>query len=40
MNEKLMDLKVLAELKLDIIENGKIRQMKKDFDGFEYPFSL
>ena len=38
MNEKLMDIKVLAELKLDIIKNGKIRQMEKDFDGFEYPF--
>ena len=39
MSEKLMDIKVLAELKLDIIKNGKIRQMEKDFDGFEYPFS-
>lgn len=36
MNEKLMDIKVLAELKLDIIKNGKIRQMKKGFDGVEY----
>lgn len=38
MSEKLMDIKVLAELKLDIIKNGKIRQMEKDCDGFEYPF--
>lgn len=38
MNEKLMDIKVLAELKLDIIKNGKIRQMAKDSNGFEYPF--
>lgn len=38
MNEILLDLKVLAELKLDIIENGKIHQTKKDFDGFEDPF--
>lgn len=39
MNEKLNDIKVLAELKLDIIKNGKIRQTtQKDFDGVEYPF--
>ena len=38
MYEKLMDIKVLAELKLDIITNGKIRQMPKELDGFEYPF--
>ena len=39
MNELLMDVKVLAELKLDIIKNGKIRQTKeKDFDGCRYPF--
>lgn len=38
MDEKLMDIKILAELKLDIIKNGKIRQMPNDFDGFEYPF--
>lgn len=38
MDEKLNDIKLLAELKLDIIKNGKIRQMKKDYDGFEYPF--
>ena len=38
MNEKLMDIKVLAELKLDIIKNGKIRQQESDPDGFEYPF--
>ena len=38
MNDKLMDIRVLAELKLDIIKNGKIRQAEKDSDGFEYPF--
>jgi len=38
MEEKLNHLKILDELKLDIIKNGKIRQMEKDFDGFEYPF--
>lgn len=38
MNEKLMDIKVLAELKLDIINNGKIRQTKTMCDGFREPF--
>lgn len=38
MDEKLMDIKVLTELKLDIIKNGKIRQMEKYFDGFKCPF--
>ena len=33
MDEKLMDIKVLAELKLDIIKNGKIR--KEDVDRIE-----
>ncbi len=28
MNEKLMDIKILAELKLDIIKNGKIRRLE------------
>ena len=38
MNEKLMDIKVLAELKLDIIENGKIRQTETMRGGFREPF--
>lgn len=38
MNEKLMEIKALAELKVDIIKNGKIRQQESDSDGFEYPF--
>ena len=38
MNEKLMDIKVLAELKLDIINNGKIRQTETMCDGFREPF--
>lgn len=37
MEEKLKDIKILMDLKLDIIKNGKIRQMEKDFDGFKYP---
>ena len=40
MNEILMDIKVLTELKLDIIKNGKIRQTKEeDVDGLRYPFA-
>ena len=38
MNEKLMDIKVLAELKLDIIKNGKIRQTEMVCGGFREPF--
>ena len=38
MNEKLMDIKVLAELKLDIIKNGKIRQTETMCGGFREPF--
>lgn len=38
MNEKLMDIMVLEELKLDIIKNGKIRQMEDNYDGIKCPF--
>ena len=35
MNDKLMDIRVLVELKLDIIKNGKIRQQEGDCFGNE-----
>ena len=38
MNEKLIDIKVLTELKLDIIKNGKIRQTETMCCGFREPF--
>ena len=38
MNEKLMDIKVLIELKLDIIKNGKIRQTETMCEGVREPF--
>ena len=38
MGDKLMDIKVLAELKLDIIKNGKIRQTEEMYQGLREPF--
>jgi len=39
LDSKLKDLEILAKLKLDIIQNGKIRQEDiNDPDGIEYPY--